>query len=459
MSYLNSCLSKDEESTTSSSSESHTPVIKDPKILSSTRVGDHYYQLVVESSSCSEGMAPDKVLQGSSSTTNMKPTAQVKPTEKPKVLQRARKTFPNAINSFKIPKILARDASNSGSDSDGKKLQQNVPILIPAGPIVNTIRPNVSEKHAEKSFETTSHEHQLIIKRPTVRPENGEKSVLDPVQRKSLLNSMRQEYSASPQSSTIIDLTDASSTDGRTASVSSKEKAKKSITDLQYIGGPPTPAPTPNKEEPIVNSTVDKDIEAAMAALHGEELEDEALMTSSPANVEIPVKENDISIATSSSSSFSSATQSPRSPRLAKNKKPAYASPSTSNAHQKKSPSVTSSPTKAIPKSVAKGKLGLKPKSRASRELDQLFIDEGAIKIMRDMVQKGTNTRRSSTLPATKQQRSPNRRPARTSTTPKAEKNVKNNNNQEQIPQDDSMDDWKQVGYISLLLTICFLIA
>lgn len=446
MSYLNSCLSKDEESTTSSSSESQIS-IKDPKILSSTRVGDRYYQLVVESSSCGEEMAPEKVPQGSSSSSSntTKPTAQVKPTEKPKLQQRARKTFPSASNSFKIPRILGKDASNSGSDSDGKKLQQDVPKLILTSPTVNTIHSTVSEKLATKSSDASSHDHQLFLKRPAVRSENGEKSVLDPEQRKSLLNSMKQEYSASHQSTTVIDLTNVSSSDS-VASVSSKDKAKKSIQDLQYIGGPPTPAPTPNKEELLMSSTVDKDIEAAMAALHGEELEEETNLISNPANVEIPIKENETSIASSSSSSFSSLV---KSPRLEKKRKQAvtYASPSKLDVDKKKPQSTTGSPAKTVPKSLAKGKTA-KPKSRASRELDQLFIDEGAIKIMRDMVQKGANTRRSTTLPAAKQLRSPNRHPARTSTTPKAEKNVKNNNNREQSPQDDSMGDWKQVGYV-----------
>lgn len=398
MSLLEPSLSKDEES--SSSSESHTLTIN-PKILSSKRVGDHFYQLVIESSSSGVEMAPDKVADARSP--NMKPTAQVKPTEKPKI-QRARKTFPSSSNSFKVPRHLGKETE---SDGGSKQIQQQIP---PQVPILNTspVVPYPLNDSIDKTLETS----KLSLKRPLIRNENGDKPLLDPVQKKSLLNSMRHEYSSGHQSSTVIDLADSSSSDDKI-----QEKASKCISD--YVGGPPTPAPTPNKED-LMSSSAEKDVEAAMAALHGEALEDDALIPNSSANIEIPVKENE-------------ATDVSASP---KKKNRAVAKPSP-KVNQKK-PALASSQL-----SKAKGKTGPKPKSnRASRELDQLFVDEGALKIMRDMVQKGTNTRRSSI--ATTNQRSHNLRLA-SHPTPKAEKKVKDNNNREQSSQDDSMGDWKQV--------------
>lgn len=182
-----------------------------------------------------------------------------------------------------------------------------------------------------------------------------------------LLNKLKEEIETSAQ--VLMDVAKIPAVNQIPPEDRNKASAneKTSIVDVHDVFHPPTPAPTPQADD-LAN------VEAAMAALHGESLDSIEEMQINSSNGEASMT-SDYSV--TQDQSDSDQTTPPR--RETQNRKMGPKSKTMDKPPENKKPSTSKRPRT----------------SAQARELARLYMDEGALNIMREMKERGENKRRT----------------------------------------------------------------
>lgn len=162
------------------------------------------------------------------------------------------------------------------------------------------------------------------------------------------------------------------------------ESTVQDVVSTPLVQSPPTPAPTPGPP-PLLRDEDTMSLEERMAVLHGEPLDkgdNSSTITTGP---NMPDKV------------VSGGSDSGTEPGAGKRLSDQDFSPSQISPEIKKPRKAPTKPKSAPSSGTKVSTVTPKPRSSGNRELDRLYMDEGAEKIYREMAQKGSTSRRSAT--------------------------------------------------------------